>query len=42
MNAVRSRYIGLLYVAPAIVFVAVFVAYPLGRLAAKAASSGAG
>jgi multiple sugar transport system permease protein len=32
MNAVRSRYIGLLYVAPAIVFVAVFVAYPLGRL----------
>jgi multiple sugar transport system permease protein len=32
MNAVRSRYVGLLYLAPAILFVAVFVAYPLGRL----------
>jgi multiple sugar transport system permease protein len=32
MNAVRNRYIGLLYLAPAILFVAIFVAYPLGRL----------
>jgi multiple sugar transport system permease protein len=32
MNAVRNRYIGLLYVLPALLFVAIFVAYPLGRL----------
>jgi multiple sugar transport system permease protein len=32
MNAVRNRYVGLIYLAPAILFVAVFVAYPLGRL----------
>ena len=32
MNAVRGRYIGLVYLLPAILFVAVFVAYPLYRL----------
>lgn len=32
MNAVRGKYIGLAYLAPAMLFVAVFVAYPLGRL----------
>jgi multiple sugar transport system permease protein len=32
MTAARRGYVGLLYLAPAIVFVAVFVAYPLGRL----------
>src|SRR5262245_1547076 len=32
MNAVKGKYVGLLYLAPAILFVAVFVAYPLGRL----------
>ena len=32
MNSVRSRYIGLLYTLPALLFVAVFVIYPLGRL----------
>ena len=32
MNAVRGRYIGLIYLVPAVLFVAVFVAYPLGRL----------
>jgi multiple sugar transport system permease protein len=32
MNAGRRRYIGLLYVLPAVAFVAIFVAYPLGRL----------
>jgi multiple sugar transport system permease protein len=32
MNAVKGRYIGLLYLLPAIAFVAVFVAYPFGRL----------
>jgi multiple sugar transport system permease protein len=32
MNAVKGRYVGLLYLVPAILFVAVFVAYPLGRL----------
>ena len=32
MNAVRSRYVGLLYVLPALLFAAAFVVYPLGRL----------
>jgi multiple sugar transport system permease protein len=32
MNSVRNRYIGLLYVLPALLFVAAFVIYPLGRL----------
>jgi multiple sugar transport system permease protein len=32
MNAVKGRYVGLLYLLPAIAFVAVFVAYPFGRL----------
>ncbi len=32
MNAVRNRYIGLLYILPALIFVAAFVLYPLGRL----------
>lgn len=32
MNAVRSRYLGYLYVAPAVLFVLILVVYPLGRL----------
>lgn len=32
MNAVSSRYVGLLYAAPAILFVLVFLVYPLGQL----------
>ena len=32
MNAVSRRYIGLLYAAPAILFVLVFLVYPLGQL----------
>jgi multiple sugar transport system permease protein len=32
MNAVSSRYVGLLYAAPAIVFVLAFLVYPLGQL----------
>lgn len=32
MNSVRNRYIGLLYILPAFLFVATFVLYPLGRL----------
>jgi multiple sugar transport system permease protein len=32
MNAVRSRYLGLLYILPALLFVSAFVLYPLGRL----------
>src|SRR5262245_16153304 len=32
MNAVSSRYIGLLYAAPAILFVLAFLVYPLGQL----------
>jgi multiple sugar transport system permease protein len=32
MNAVTRRYVGLLYVAPAILFVLVFLVYPLGDL----------
>ena len=32
MNSVRNRFIGLLYVLPALAFVCAFVLYPLGRL----------
>jgi multiple sugar transport system permease protein len=32
MNAVKQRYVGLLYAAPAILFVLVFLVYPLGQL----------
>ena len=32
MNAVSRRYVGLLYAAPAILFVLVFLVYPLGQL----------
>jgi multiple sugar transport system permease protein len=32
MNAVRNKFLGLLYVLPALLFVAAFVLYPLGRL----------
>ena len=32
MNSVRNKYIGLLYVLPALAFVCAFVLYPLGRL----------
>ena len=32
MNAVSSRYVGLLYAAPAILFVLAFLVYPLGQL----------
>ena len=32
MNAVRNRFFGLLYILPALLFVASFVLYPLGRL----------
>ena len=32
MNAVSSRYVGLLYAAPALLFVLVFLVYPLGQL----------
>ncbi len=32
MNAVRNRYFGLIYILPALLFVAAFVLYPLGRL----------
>ena len=32
MNAVSGRYVGLLYAAPAILFVLVFLVYPLGQL----------
>src|SRR5580765_1596505 len=32
MNAVKQRYIGLLYAAPAILFVLAFLVYPLGQL----------
>ncbi len=32
MNAVRNKYLGLLYILPALLFVAAFVLYPLGRL----------
>ena len=32
MNAVSSRYVGLLYAAPAILFILAFLVYPLGQL----------
>lgn len=32
MNSVRNRFVGLIYVLPALVFVAAFVAYPFGKL----------
>jgi multiple sugar transport system permease protein len=32
MNSVRNRYVGLVYVLPALVFVAAFVIFPLGKL----------
>jgi len=32
MNAVKQRYVGLLYAAPAILFVLAFLVYPLGQL----------
>jgi multiple sugar transport system permease protein len=32
MNAVKQRYVGLLYAAPAIIFVLLFLVYPLGQL----------
>ncbi len=32
MNAVRNRYLGLIYILPALIFVAAFVLYPLSRL----------
>jgi multiple sugar transport system permease protein len=32
MNAVSGRYVGLLYAAPAILFVLIFLVYPLGQL----------